>query len=101
MVRLKSEVLLVLLAMVVGACGSTTDTGPVLPDSESWAGENPQPSEGTPLDLAIDFIIGPGFDGETVEVRLDGELIVAGSGNPDPDEHHCGFGYRAFSTAGV
>ena len=90
--------------MVFTACGPTVSptTEADLPDSESWADENPQPSDGTPLDLAIDFIIGPGFEGETVEVRLDGELVVEGSGNPDPDEHHCGFGpYRLIIESGT
>ena len=91
-------------SIVLAACGSTgslsTEAG--LPDSESWADANPQPSDGTPLDLVVAFIIGDGFDGETVEVRLDGELIVSGKGNPDPDEHHCGFGpYRLMVDSGA
>jgi len=101
-VRLRYEVLLVVLAMAVTACGSTTGTDPALPDSGSWMEENPQPSEGTPFHLTIAFIIGDGFDGETVEVRLDGELVVSGTGNPDPDEHFCWYGpYPLIVDAGT
>ncbi len=90
--------------LVLTACGPTGSptTEADLPDSESWTDENPQPSEGTALDLAVIFVIGEGFDGETAEVRLDGELVVAGLGNPDPDEHHCGYGpYRLIVDSGT
>ncbi len=100
--RLRHEVLFVVLVMAATSCSSTTDTGSALPESGSWLEENPQPSDGTTLHLTIAFIIDHGFDGETVEVRLDGELVVSGTGNPDPDEHFCWYGaYPLIVDAGT
>ena len=59
--RLRFEVLLVVLAVAAAACGSTTDTGSALPDGELWTDENPQPSEGIPLHLIVEFFVGPGL----------------------------------------
>lgn len=67
------------------------DTEAGFPASEAWAAENPQPVDGVQLDLAINAFSGEGFAGESIEVRLDGELIVAGTAYPpeDPDVHTC------------
>ena len=85
--RLRSKFLLVGLAMAAGACGSTTDKGSELPDSESWTAENPQPSEGIRLHLILDFLVDDEFDSDSVKVTLDGELIVEGTGHANPDAH--------------
>jgi hypothetical protein len=102
---------LMVLASLIAACGDDADAGSSepssavsseeeadgeaeLPDSESWAADNPQPTGGTPLNLALVT----GFDGEVVEVRVDGEPVVAGSWNLDPDDHHCGYGPYSVMT---
>ena len=74
------------------------------PASEAWAAENPQPADGIQLDLAISAFFGDGFEGESIEVRLDGELIVAGTALPpeDPDEHTCPAGpYSVILNPGI
>ena len=75
--------------------GTTTPVAPDpdieagFPETDSWEAEHPQPSDGVPLEFAISAY--EGVEGETLEVYLDGELIVAGTvvHPEDPDEHLC------------
>jgi hypothetical protein len=47
--------------------------------------------------------VGPSFDGESIEVRLDGEALVAGSWVPaeDNDDHECPDPYELMLESGT
>jgi hypothetical protein len=73
------------------------------PDPETWAADHPQPEDGVPFFLAITFNVGPTFEGESIEVKLDGEPIVNGSWVPpdDSDGHGCPDPYKLILEPGT
>ena len=82
------SLLCLLASLVLVGCGeSRSSLGPELPTSESWTAEHSQPSEGVPFHLVVDMFVGDDFEGETVEVSVDGGLVVEGVGHANPDEH--------------
>jgi hypothetical protein len=81
-------VLLILGSLILISCGDARSAlGPELPTPESWTAEHPQSSEGIPFHLVVDMFVGDDFEGESVEVSIDGARIVEGVGHANPDEH--------------
>ncbi len=80
------KVLLVTVSFLA-ACGSQADQMPPLPDAEAWIADHPQPSEGVPVHVIVDFSVDSGFTGEDISVTIDGDLVVQGSGSHRPSEH--------------
>lgn len=79
--------LTLLLVVAIAACGDHKDALNPLPEPNAWAASHPQPSEGVPFHLVIDFFVDDRFTAETVTVTIDGETIVQGAGTSRPEKH--------------
>ena len=75
------------ITVIMSGCGGVVDTSSPLPMADEWSKNNPQPTQGVPLHLVVDFTVGGGFKGETARVEIDGNLIVEGLGEHRPSEH--------------